>query len=165
MGYNNAAPVNYNYGGNVTYEAGNVVIDGQNQGTAEDFSQAASDLATRGAEAKGSDDDEWVPLGVFALVRNEYQHPQLIVQLAINKQGILRGNYTDEVTGQTTPIQGSADKVSQRAAWTVGGNSQSVMEAGLHNLTESEAPVLIHKSGRTDHWLLVRLEQPGDATK
>ena len=27
-----------------------------------------------------------MPLGVFALVRNEHQHPQLIMQLAINKQ-------------------------------------------------------------------------------
>ena len=38
------------------------------------------------------------------------------------------------------------------------------MEAGLSDLTDSEAPALIHKNGRTDHWILVRLEQPKDAT-
>ena len=30
------------------------------------------------------------------MVRNKHQHPQLIVQLAINEIGILRGNYTDD---------------------------------------------------------------------
>jgi hypothetical protein len=34
------------------------------------------------------------------------------------------------------------------------------MEAGLADLTENEVPALIHKNGKTDHWLLVRLTQP-----
>jgi hypothetical protein len=100
------------------------------------------------------------------MVRNENQHPQLIVQLAINQQGILRGNYTDEVTDHTLPIHGAVDKQTQRAAWTVDGNKQTVMEAGLSDLTDGEAPALIHKNGKTDHWLLVRLQQPKqDASK
>ncbi len=101
-----------------------------------------------------------MPLGVFAMVRNENQHPQLILQLAVNEQGILRGNYTDEVTENTSPIHGAVDKQTQRAAWTVGDNKTTVMEAGLKNLTDPEAPALIHKNGKTDHWLLVRLENP-----
>jgi hypothetical protein len=36
------------------------------------------------------------------------------------------------------------------------------MEAGLTNLTEGEAPVLIHRNGRTDHLILVRLNNVGD---
>src|SRR5207342_3378925 len=110
-----------------------------------------------GAAATLSDKDQWLPVGVFAMVRNENQHPQLILQFAINKQGILRGNYTDEVSGQTSPILGAVDERTQRAAWTVGGNTRSVMEAGLNNLTESEAPVLVHRNGKTDHWILIRL--------
>jgi hypothetical protein len=65
------------------------------------------------------------------MVRNEHQHPQLIVQLAINEKGILRGNYTDEITDNTLPIHVAVDKETQPAAWTVGGNKQTVMEAGL----------------------------------
>ena len=95
------------------------------------------------------------------MVRNEQQHAQLILQLAINKQGILRGNYTDELTEQTQIVQGSVDPKTQRAAWTVGDNKLSVIEAGLSNLSQDEAPVLIHRRGLTDHWLLVRLNQPG----
>jgi hypothetical protein len=158
-GYNADAPVSYNYGVNVNYQDGNVTADGQNLGSAEEYSQQASDLAQAGAEAQPSADEEWLPLGVYALVRNENQHPHLIMQIAINKQGVLRGNYTDEVSGNTLPIQGSVDNTTQRAAWTVGDNTQSVMEAGLNDLTKTETPALIHKNGQTDHWLLVRLQQ------
>ena len=158
-GYANA-PVAYNYGGNVTCLNGNVQVDGQDVGTAEEFSQQAADLAQTGGEAETPSTDEWLPLGVFALVRNEQQHPHLILQLAINKQGTLRGNYTDEVTDHTQPIQGAVDKSTQRAAWTVGDNTSSVMEAGLSNLTQDEAPALLHKNGKTERWLLVRLKQP-----
>jgi hypothetical protein len=162
-GYGNDTPISYNYGTNVIAQDGNVMVDGQNVGTTDEFSQQAADLAATGTEAETPDTDEWLSVGVFAMVRNEQQHPQLIVQLAINKHGILRGNYTDEITDHTLPIHGAVDKETQRAAWTVGGNKQTVMEAGLNDLSEGEAPALIHKNGKTDHWLLVRLEQPNPA--
>ena len=158
-------PVAYNYGNNVTCEDGNVTVDGQNLGTAAEFSQQAATLAQSGAAAEVENTDEWLPLGVFAMVRNEQQHPQLILQLAINKQGILRGNYTDELSEHTQPVQGAVDPKTQRAAWTVGDNKNSVIEAGLSNLSQDEAPVLIHRKGMTDHWLLVRLHQPGPGAK
>ena len=154
-------PVAYNYGNNVTCEGGNVTVDGRNLGTAAEFSQQAATLAQSGADVEVANTDEWLPLGVYAMVRNEQQHPQLILQLAINKQGILRGNYTDELTEHTQPVQGAVDPKTQRAAWTVGDNKLSVIEAGLSNLSQDEAPVLIHRRGLTDHWLLVRLDQPG----
>lgn len=159
-GYGATTPVSYNFGTNVTCVNGNVVVDGQNVGTAEEFSQQAADLAQTGASAEATDADKWLPLGVFALVRNEQQHPQLILQLAVNPQGALRGNYTDEATDHTQPIQGGVDPKTQRAAWTVGGNTACVMEAGLSNLTQGEAPALLHKNGKTDRWVLVRLPQP-----
>jgi hypothetical protein len=159
-GYGSVQPISYDYGVNITAQNGNVFVNGQNVGTTAAFSQQAAELAYTGTAAEVSTADEWLPLGVFAMVRNEQQHPQLIVQLAINKQGILRGNYTDELTDSTLPIHGAADKASQRAAWTVGGNKQTVMEAGLSDLTDAEAPALIHKNGKTDHWLLIRLARP-----
>ena len=161
-GYANNA-VSYGYGNNVTNQNGNVIVDGQNVGTAEDFSQQAADLAQIGQNAQSTDDDEWLPLGVFALVRNEDQHAQLTVQLAINKQGILQGNYTDLVSDHTLPIHGSVDKQTQRAAWTVGNNKNFFMEAGLSNLTSGDAPALIHKYSRTEKWFLVRLPKPDSA--
>ena len=158
--YANSTPVSYGYGDNVICQNGNVIVDGQNVGTAANFSQQAADLAQVGQNAESSDKDEWLPLGVFALVRNEDQHPQLTLQLAVNKQGILQGNYTDTVTDHTLPIHGAIDKQTQRAAWTVDNNKNFFMEAGVSNLTSGEAPALIHKNSRTEKWLLVRLQQP-----
>jgi len=134
-------------------------MNGQDVGTAAQFSQQAADLADVGATSEPTD-LTWLPLGVFAMVRNEQQNPHLIMQLAVNRQGMLRGNYTDEVTESTQPIRGAVDQNTQRAAWIVGSHKTLVMEAGLSNLAEGDAPALIHKNGKTDHWLLVRLEQP-----
>ncbi len=117
FGYGDNPPVSYSYGSNVTCVDGNVLLDGENIGTAEEFSQQAADLAQAGADSQTTAEDKWVPLGVFAMVRNEQQHPQLILQLAMNQQGNLRGNYTDETTDNTLPIQGGIDTKTQRAAW------------------------------------------------
>jgi hypothetical protein len=164
FGYDNAiTPITYNYGSNVTCIGGNVVVDGRPAGTAEEFSLEADELAEKGTTAATSPSDQWLPLGVFALVRNEQQHPQLIMQLAINQAGILRGNYTDEITDSTLPVHGAVDRKTQRVAFTIGENKYSVMEVGLNNLTQSEAPALIHKNGTTQKWLLVRLSQASQA--
>lgn len=155
-----AAPVSYDYGNNVTYQNGNIIMNGQDVGTAEQFSQQAADLAEVGATNEPAADSQWLPLGVFGLVRNEQQHPHFVLQLAVNRQGMLRGNYTDEVTENNQPIRGAVDQKTQRAAWIVGDHKELVMEAGLSNLAQGDAPALIHKNGKTDHWLLVRLDQP-----
>jgi hypothetical protein len=155
-----AAPISYGYGSNVVAQQGNVMVNGQNVGTTAQFSQQAAELAQAGADTDADAAGDWLPLGVFAMVRHELDKPNLILQMAIDKQGVLRGNYTDQATQKTSPIHGSVDSKTQRAAWMVGNNATTVMEAGLSNMASGEAPALIHKGGKTDHWLLVRLEQP-----
>ena len=51
-GYGNNTPISYNYGDNVTYQDGNVLVDDENVGTAAEFSQQAADLAQKGADAQ-----------------------------------------------------------------------------------------------------------------
>ena len=83
------------------------------------------------------------------------------IQLAINKEGIIRGNYTDNKTNKNQVIQGSLDKQTQRVSFTVGDNKTDVIETGLYNLTKDEAPCLLHFGAeRTEQRLLVRLKQP-----
>ena len=54
---------------------------------------------------------------------------------------------------------GSVDKQTQRVAFTVGDNKDTVVETGLYNLTKDEAPALIHVGkDKTEQWLLVRLK-------
>ena len=161
FGYSGVSPYYYNYGTNVTYNNGNVYDGSQLAATAPEYYQQAVSLADAGSATPLSTDGEWLPLGVFALSRQGESSSNLIMQLAVNKQGIIGGNYTDTVNNDTLPIHGSVDKQTQRAAWTVGNNKGTVLETGLYNLTKEEAPVLLHINGETtQQWLLVRLHQP-----
>ena len=130
--------------------------------TAADYYQQAATLAAT-APAPDAQSGDWLPLGVFALVQKEQSDPQYIVELAVNKSGMLAGNYSDLISGTTCPIQGAVDKKTQRVAWTIGNNKNTVGETGLYNLTQDEAPVLIHLGkDKTQQWMLVRLKQPQD---
>jgi hypothetical protein len=92
--------------------------------------------------------------------------PSRLVQLAVDKQGIVSGVLHDEATDKTFPIQGRVDRQTQRVAFTMGDNPDLVMETGLCNLTQEETPVLVHKGqGQTSTNLLIRLEQPSQAQR
>ena len=161
FGYGAGAPMyNYNYGGNITYDNGNVYVGAQEAGSSAEYYDQASALADSGNPADPSSAD-WMPLGVFALAPAGQKQSNVTIQLAVDKQGLIRGNYTDNFSGQPVQIQGAVDKDTQRVCWTVGQNKTDVFEAGLYNLTKPEAPVLVHfGKTRTEQWLLVRLQQP-----
>lgn len=165
MAYYPTTPIYYDYGNNVTYVDNSVYVNGQDVGTSQEYYDSASQLATDGADAKAPSDGDWMPLGVFALTKTDETKSNVTIQLAINKQGIIRGNYTDNESGDTQVVEGSVDKKTQRVAFTVGDNKNDVVETGLYNLTKDEAPVLIHFGAeKTEQWLLVRLKDQNSSS-
>lgn len=164
-GYAQASPVYYDYGNSVTYQDGNVYVNGQDVGSGEQYYTQASQIASTGAAAEAPADGDWLPLGVFALTKSEGTKSDVSLQLAVNKQGVIRGNATDTVTNKNQTIQGSVDKQTQRVAFTVGDKTEEVVETGLYNLTKDESPCLIHfGKDKTEQWLLVRMQNPaGDS--
>lgn len=155
------APVDYNYGDTIVYQDNSVYMDGQPIATAPEYAQQATAIADVGQKSDSPPKDEWTPLGVFALVQGDEKTSNNLFQLAVSKQGIIRGNYYDGLMDTTTPVYGSVDKNSQRAAWTIGKKNDRVFEAGLYNLTKSETPVLVHIGpDRTQQWLLVHVDAP-----
>ena len=109
---------------------------------------------------------DWLPLGVFALTKSDKPKSDVSIQLAVNKQGVIRGNSTDTGANKNQVIQGSVDKQTQRVAFTVGDNTTNVVETGLYNLTKDEAPCLIHfGKDKTEQWLLVRMQKPDAASE
>ncbi len=85
----------------------------------------------------------------------------MFLQLAMNKDGLISGAFTNTVAGDTETVIGSIDKRTQKAAWHVGAKTDTVFEAGVANLTQDVAPVLIHfDTQSTQTWLLVRLQSP-----
>ena len=164
-GYSEQPPVYYDYGNNVVYQDNSVYINGDSAGTSEEFYDSASNLASTGAQAEASSDGDWLPLGVFAFTKADQSKSDITIQLAVNKDGVLRGNYTDTASKQNQVIQGSVDKETQRVAFTVGDNTTNILETGLYNLTKAEAPCLVHLGKeKTEQWLLVRLENPDSAS-
>jgi hypothetical protein len=159
-GYVGYAPY-YSYGENVVYQDDGVYIDGEKAYSAEEYAQKAISAADVGRKAKVSKEEEWLSLGVFAMVQGEEKSSNHVFQLAVNKQGVIRGNYYDAVTDSTALVYGSVDKKSQRAAWTIGDNKNPVYEAGIANLTENESTMLVHYGAdRTQQFTLIRIEEP-----
>jgi hypothetical protein len=164
--YGGVDPIYYDYGNTVVYQDNSVYVNGEDVGTTDEYYQQASDLADTGASAEVTGDDEqWLPLGVFAMSHDQQTKAKLILQLAVNKDGIIRGNYTATLTNDTKPLQGSVDKKTQRAAWTIGNNKDNVIETGIYNLTKDEAPILVHfGKDKTEQWTLVRLKDDDAST-
>ena len=84
--------MSYDYGTTVTYENNNVYVNGQDAGTSQQYYDSAENLASSGAKADASPDGNWLPLGVFAFAKPGQTSSDVTIQLAINKQGIIRGN-------------------------------------------------------------------------
>ncbi|MFH1923030.1 MAG: hypothetical protein ABIP48_24465 [Planctomycetota bacterium] len=153
------APVAYDYGSTLVYEGDTIYVEGEAAGSAEQYAQQASELAEAGWETDGAN-GEWLPLGVFALTPGKQAEANVLLQLATNREGIIRGTYYDLLSENGQPVQGSVDKRTQRVAWRVASAKTAVMETGLSSLTENEAPLLVHLSdGRIQNWLMVRVEK------
>jgi hypothetical protein len=156
-------PVNYDYGDNVVYQDNNVYMNGQDVGTAQEYATQAATLSGQGEKANAPPDQDWKPLGVFSLVQGDEKNSNSVFQLALNKDGVIRGNYYDGLMDTTTPVYGAVDKKRQVAAWTIGKKNDRVFEAGIENLTKSDVPVLVHiGKDKTQQWMLVRVQQQKD---
>lgn len=130
-------------------------------------SQAYSNMAqpAESTSTLASSSGEWMPLGVFGLSREgstgTMTTPNIYMQLALSKQGFITGTYYNATTDQTYEVGGEVDKRTQRAAWkVVEGTNAPFIEAGIYNLTQSEAPARVYfPDGTTQQMLLIRLEE------
>ena len=109
--------------------------------------------------------DNWMPLGVFAVGRENEDNssPRYFLQIAVSKDSYIAGTCYDSLKNQTVPITGSVDKTSKRAAWKMADNNDVVMETGIFNLTQDSVPAMIHfGKDKSETRLLVRMEKPKD---
>jgi hypothetical protein len=165
----NAKPVYYGYGegGNVYYESDTVYVNGQAAGTPEQYAQQALDYVAAAPPPEQEQQEEWLPLGVFALSREDVADSHTMLELAVNKQGVLAGTYYNESTGASRPLKGTIDQKSQRAVvgFADGKNADLALETGIYNLTQEESPGLLHHgTEESTPVLLVRLPEPASDT-
>lgn len=156
-----SAMPDYDYGSTVVIQDNNIYMNGSDTGTVQQYAEQATNIATQGQTATAAPTDDWKPLGVYALVQGDAKTSNNIFQLAVNKDGIIRGNYYDGLLDSTTEVYGAIDKQTQRAAWTIGKKKDRVFDAGVYNLTQPQAPCLVHiGTTQTEQLMLVRVEQP-----
>ena len=160
-------PVYYNY----QIVDGTVYQDGESIGSTEDVAAKAAALVLdastsaqsampTGAEGLAQSDQDWLPLGVFAVMPSLDGNYEVAVQLAIDRDGHLAGTYRNLAGGVTLPITGGIDAQGQQAAWQIGETDPIVMQTGLDNLTRNASPVLIFfPDGASERWILERLRE------
>jgi hypothetical protein len=166
-------PIYIDYGMNVVYEDDIVYVDNQPI-PAEQYTQPITELAVNieqplppmppAEPAPGvqpATAEEWLPLGVFALAQEEKGDPTMFLQISVNRAGVISGAYISTITGDQRPIAGQVDKNSQRVAWRIGENTETIFGTSLANLTQEVSPIAIHfGKGQTQIWLLVRVPEP-----
>ncbi len=156
-------PMYYDYGGSLAYQDGSVYNGDQPIATADEYYQQAEQIAAAGDTAAN---DQWLTLGVFAITKSGETTTDKVVQLAVNNDGVIRGNLYDALTDQVAPLTGAIDKPSQRVAIRIEGNDKMVAETSLYNLTNDEVPMLVHfDADRQEIRTLVRLEDPTTESK
>jgi hypothetical protein len=157
-----AEPAYYDYGSTTVIEGDTVYVNGESAGTTAQYVEQAQTIADAGQQAKPPEDEKWQSLGVFAMVQGEETAATHLFQLAINKDGVIRGNYYNAVTDSAEPAAGSVDRKTQRAVWTVGGRKFPLYEAGIANLTNAETTMLVHfgQDKKSQQMTLVRIEEP-----
>ena len=160
-------PVYYSYGtgGTVYYEGDTVYIEGDEYGSSDQYFQDTYNVADAVPEISDEQADtmEWMPLGVFAVTQEDVNATNLLIQLAVSKDGIIAGTIYNETTEVAHPLEGMVDQKTQRAVWKAadGTNENIVMEAGIFNLAEDTATVLVHFGPETTQtWTLVRIDPP-----
>ena len=105
-----------------------------------------------------------MPLGVFALAQEEKGDPVMFFQISVNRAGAITGGYKSTIADDQRSIAGQIDKKTQRAAWRMGENKDTIFVTSIANLTQDVAPITLHfGKTRTQTWLLVRMPEPAAA--
>ena len=111
---------------------------------------------------------EWMPLGVFAATPDGVADPEVTLQLAVTKDGVIGGTAFDPKSGAAFNIKGMVDKRTQRAVWSYNDdrNKRVMMETSIYNLTQPESTGMVHY-GPTDQRVveLVRLQDPNSGSQ
>lgn len=161
-------PWNWGSGSGDVYYSDGSVYYGDQSVPASDYAAQAAGIVESAPEIENTDDMEWLPLGVFALTSDDNPDaiPNMFLQLAVSKEGIIAGTYQNKETGETESVEGMVDPESTRAAWTIAGKSSPIMETTIDGLTRNETGVLVHfAGGETQQWMMLHLENPDTASE
>lgn len=154
IGYNSLNPVVYNY----TVSDGYIYNDGTQVAPVTVYESEADQIAE--SVQPPEEADQWMPVGVFAIVPQGTSEVDVTVQLAVSKNGAVAGTYFNKDGNISLPLQGAIDQSKQRVAWKVGEEDPITMETGLDSLTRDKSTVIIYfENGVSETWDMLRVDE------
>ncbi len=104
-------------------------------------------------------DSDWLPLGVFAVAPPENAQPHTFQQLAVDRKGVIKGNFYDAISGTSQPIEGTVDRSTLMASWTVGTNG-SRFTAPMRAFTSEPRTVSVASDGQSRSLAMMPMQRP-----
>lgn len=103
------------------------------------------------------DDQEWMPLGVFATAPQGAGEAHIFQQLAVNRQGQLQGNYYDSIANAVQPLNGKIDKDTRKVAWAVGNNGAK-FQTTLDDILQPNGLLTMQTGNSKQAWTLAKMD-------
>ena len=107
-------------------------------------------------------DSDWLPLGVFAVVppgTQDTAQAHNYQQLAVDRQGAIKGNFFDTISGTVQPITGTVDRTSLVASWIVGANGNR-FTAPMELFAGQSRTVSMSSGGQSRNLELMPVQRP-----
>ncbi|HLN28161.1 MAG TPA: hypothetical protein VK395_10495 [Gemmataceae bacterium] len=159
MVYDWGDPFYYDCGVNILYRDNWVYVNDVAVATSIDYAYQAFQLAAV-PPPPPEENLEWMPLGVYTLASSRMDpDPDLILQLALSKGGLISGTLYNRTTNVTVAVSGRVEPQTQRVAIQLSDNGDIVMDTGFYNLTLPYSCVFMHFGVlQTQTWFLVHLD-------
>jgi len=101
----------------------------------------------------------WLPLGTFAAVpagSDRSLAPHLFLELALHRDGTVRGNYFDAVSNAVHPVTGRFDRETGSLAWRIGSGGAE-FEATAEGLAGGRGEATVRRGTTERPWVLISL--------
>jgi hypothetical protein len=100
----------------------------------------------------------WYPLGVYSLMAGPDDLGTRMVQLAVDRNGQIAGNYYDLITNSNYSVSGDISRQSQRVAWLLNKNRGIRFRTHISQLMQPYGMMTVRMPGGEQQWQFVRLE-------
>jgi len=101
----------------------------------------------------------WLPLGTFAAVpagSDRSVAPHLFLELAVHRDGTVRGNYFDAVSDAVHPVTGRFDRDTGSLSWQIGSGGAE-FETTAVGLAGGRGEATVRRGATERPWLLIGL--------
>lgn len=123
---------------------------------------APEQMVAEGQAVAVPDDSEWLNLGTFGLIPPRETDMTFTVQLALTKDGLVRGLQLDLKANTTAEVEGSIDQETLKIAWRAKGDANApYFETNVDQLTQEESLVNVYSpiTKSLISWQTVRVDE------